>query len=59
MIIFVIIFIFLENARFSKICDEHKIKFIGATAEMIERMGDKASAIATMKEAGVPTIPGF
>ena len=47
-----------ENARFSKICDEHKIKFIGASAEMIDRMGDKASAIATMKEAGVPTIPG-
>jgi acetyl-CoA carboxylase biotin carboxylase subunit len=47
-----------ENARFSKICDEHKIKFIGASSEMIDRMGDKASAIATMKEAGVPTIPG-
>ena len=47
-----------ENSRFSKICDEHKIKFIGASADRIERMGDKASAIATMKEAGVPTIPG-
>jgi acetyl-CoA carboxylase biotin carboxylase subunit len=47
-----------ENSKFSKICDEHKIKFIGASAEMIERMGDKASAIATMKAAGVPTIPG-
>ena len=47
-----------ENARFSKICNDHKIKFIGASAEMIDRMGDKASAIATMKEAGVPTIPG-
>ncbi|MDA9127183.1 acetyl-CoA carboxylase biotin carboxylase subunit [Flavobacteriaceae bacterium] len=47
-----------ENSRFSKICDEHKIKFIGASSEMIDRMGDKASAIATMKEAGVPTIPG-
>ena len=47
-----------ENARFSKICEEHKIKFIGASAEMIDRMGDKASAISTMKEAGVPTIPG-
>ena len=47
-----------ENARFSKICEEHKIKFIGASAEMIERMGDKASAISTMKEAGIPTIPG-
>ena len=47
-----------ENSRFSKICEEHKIKFIGASAEMIDKMGDKASAISTMKEAGVPTIPG-
>ncbi|WP_103864376.1 acetyl-CoA carboxylase biotin carboxylase subunit [Aquimarina sp. I32.4] len=47
-----------ENAKFSKICEEHEIKFIGASAEMIDRMGDKASAKATMKAAGVPTIPG-
>ena len=47
-----------ENAKFSKICDEHKIKFIGASAEMISKMGDKATAKATMKAAGVPTIPG-
>ena len=47
-----------ENAKFSKICTEHGIKFIGASPEMIERMGDKASAKATMKEAGVPTVPG-
>ena len=47
-----------ENAKFSKICKEHGIKFIGASAEMIEKMGDKASAISTMKAAGVPTIPG-
>ena len=47
-----------ENAKFSKICGEHGIKFIGASAEMIDRMGDKASAKATMKAAGVPTIPG-
>ena len=47
-----------ENAKFSKLCDEHGIKFIGASAEMISKMGDKASAIATMKEAGVPTVPG-
>lgn len=47
-----------ENAKFSKICAEHGIKFIGASAEMIDKMGDKASAKATMKEAGVPTIPG-
>ncbi len=47
-----------ENAKFSKLCEEHGIKFIGASAEMISKMGDKASARATMKEAGVPTIPG-
>ena len=47
-----------ENAKFSKLCEEHGIKFIGASAEMINQMGDKASARATMKAAGVPTIPG-
>ncbi|WP_456378120.1 acetyl-CoA carboxylase biotin carboxylase subunit [Lutibacter sp.] len=47
-----------ENAKFSKLCEEHNIKFIGASDEMISRMGDKASARATMKAAGVPTIPG-
>lgn len=47
-----------ENAKFSKLCEEHGIKFIGATSEMISKMGDKASARATMQAAGVPTIPG-
>ena len=47
-----------ENAQFSRICDEHKIKFIGALPEQIEGMGDKASAKETMKKAKVPTIPG-
>ena len=47
-----------ENARFSKICEEHNIKFIGASAAMIDRMGDKAAAKATMKDAGVPCVPG-
>lgn len=47
-----------ENAKFSRICQEHGIKFIGASPEMIEKMGDKATAKATMKAAGVPTIPG-
>ncbi len=47
-----------ENAKFSKICQEHKIKFIGASPEMIDKMGDKATAKATMKEAGVPCVPG-
>ncbi|MDB5136376.1 MAG: accC [Mucilaginibacter sp.] len=47
-----------ENAKFSAICAEYGIKFIGATADQINAMGDKASAKATMKKAGVPTIPG-
>ncbi|MGD1844054.1 MAG: acetyl-CoA carboxylase biotin carboxylase subunit [Salibacteraceae bacterium] len=47
-----------ENAKFSRICQENNIKFIGALPEQIEGMGDKANAKATMKKAGVPTIPG-
>jgi acetyl-CoA carboxylase biotin carboxylase subunit len=47
-----------ENSKFSKICAEHGIKFIGATPEQIDRMGDKATAKATMTEAGVPCVPG-
>lgn len=47
-----------ENAEFSRVCQEHNIKFIGASPEMINQMGDKATAIETMKKAGVPTIPG-
>jgi len=47
-----------ENSKFSKICAEHGIKFIGATPEQVDKMGDKATAKATMKEAGVPCVPG-
>ncbi|MDX1753542.1 acetyl-CoA carboxylase, biotin carboxylase subunit [Salinimicrobium sediminis] len=47
-----------ENAKFSKICAEHDIKFIGASPEMIDKMGDKATAKATMRAAGVPCVPG-
>lgn len=47
-----------ENAKFSKICEEHNIKFIGASPEMINRMGDKAMAKSTMIAAGVPCVPG-
>ena len=47
-----------ENANFSRICEKNGIKFIGATAEQIEKMGDKATAKSTMKEAGVPCVPG-
>jgi acetyl-CoA carboxylase biotin carboxylase subunit len=47
-----------ENSKFSSICEENGIKFIGATPEQIDRMGDKATAKATMIKAGVPCIPG-
>jgi acetyl-CoA carboxylase biotin carboxylase subunit len=47
-----------ENAEFSRICAEYGIKFIGATADQINSMGDKATAKATMKNSGVPVIPG-
>ena len=47
-----------ENAKFSRVCQEHNIKFIGATPEQIDGMGDKANAKATMIKAGVPCIPG-
>ncbi|MDQ3046374.1 MAG: acetyl-CoA carboxylase biotin carboxylase subunit [Bacteroidota bacterium] len=47
-----------ENSKFSKICQEHNIKFIGASPEMINSMGDKSSAKATMIAAGVPCVPG-
>ena len=47
-----------ENAVFSEMCRDHGIKFIGAGPEMINGMGDKANAKATMNEAGVPCVPG-
>jgi len=47
-----------ENARFSRICQENGIKFIGASPEQIDQMGDKATAKSTMQKAGVPCIPG-
>lgn len=47
-----------ENAKFSQICSDHGIKFIGPTPEMINKMGDKISAKDTMIKAGVPVIPG-
>lgn len=47
-----------ENAEFSAVCAEYNIKFIGASPDMINKMGDKATAKATMKKAGVPCIPG-
>jgi acetyl-CoA carboxylase biotin carboxylase subunit len=47
-----------ENAKFSQICADHGIKFIGPTPDMITRMGDKITAKETMIQAGVPVIPG-
>jgi acetyl-CoA carboxylase, biotin carboxylase subunit len=47
-----------ENSKFSRICQENGLKFIGATPEQIDQMGDKATAKETMKRAGVPCIPG-
>ncbi len=47
-----------ENAKFSQICQEHGIKFIGPTPEMINGMGDKITAKETMIKAGVPVVPG-
>ena len=47
-----------ENAKFSDVCKKHDIKFIGPSAEMINMMGDKATAKKTMRNAGVPVVPG-
>ncbi|PUA38664.1 acetyl-CoA carboxylase biotin carboxylase subunit [Paenibacillus elgii] len=47
-----------ENADFAEICESCNITFIGPSPEAISKMGDKAVAKQTMKEAGVPVIPG-
>lgn len=47
-----------ENAEFSRICSEHDLTFIGPTPDMIRKMGDKATAKATMIESNVPVVPG-
>ncbi len=47
-----------ENARFAEICNQSGVKFIGPTAEMINKMGDKVTAKETMVKAGVPVVPG-
>ena len=47
-----------ENADFVKICEDHDITFIGPSADAIRRMGDKSVAKETMREAGVPVVPG-
>ena len=47
-----------ESSSFAKICNEIGIKFIGPSSEIIELMGNKSKAKATMKKAGVPVVPG-
>ena len=47
-----------ENANFAKICEEMGIKFIGPNHELIELLGNKSKAKETMKNAGVPVVPG-
>src|SRR5436309_13119502 len=47
-----------ENAHFAEVCASCGFTFIGPTAEMIRRMGDKAEARRTMKSAGLPLVPG-
>ncbi|WP_018616254.1 acetyl-CoA carboxylase biotin carboxylase subunit [Segetibacter koreensis] len=47
-----------ENSKFAQICHDHSIKFIGPTADMINKMGDKITAKDTMIKAGVPVVPG-
>ena len=47
-----------ENAEFAEICASCNIKFIGASADNIRKMGDKAEAKSTMKKANVPVVPG-
>ena len=47
-----------ENVKFAKLCEQCNIKFIGPGSEAIQRMGDKEAAKRTMRQAGVPVIPG-
>lgn len=47
-----------ENGKFAEICLQHGVKFIGPTPEHIQKMGDKITAKETMRQSGVPVIPG-
>ena len=47
-----------ENAAFARNCEKCGVTFIGPSAESMEMMGDKATAKQTMREAGVPVVPG-
>ena len=47
-----------ENSHFAKICEEIGIKFIGPSHTLIDLLGNKSKAKQTMKNAGVPVVPG-
>ena len=47
-----------ENARFAELCEKCNIRFIGPSAEVINKMGNKSEARKTMMAAGVPVVPG-
>ncbi len=47
-----------ENEKFTDICNEHKIKFIGPSKDAMRKMGDKSTAKKTVMKAGVPVVPG-
>ena len=47
-----------ENARFAELCEKCNIAFIGPSADIINRMGNKSEARKTMIEAGIPVVPG-
>ena len=47
-----------ENSKFVRMCEKCNITFIGPSAEIIDRMGNKSAARKTMMDAGVPVVPG-
>ncbi|MDO5550886.1 MAG: acetyl-CoA carboxylase biotin carboxylase subunit [Lachnospiraceae bacterium] len=47
-----------ENARFAELCEKCRITFIGPSADIINKMGNKSEARRTMLEAGIPVVPG-
>ena len=47
-----------ENSQFARMVEEHGFKFIGPSADIIDRMGDKVTAKKTVKELGLPVVPG-
>ena len=47
-----------ENARFAELCEKCNIRFIGPSAEIINKMGNKSEARKTMMAVGVPVVPG-